>query len=115
MVYTGPFLYKLGQKIAIFRGFARFFFRTTGLLKLLIEFPDIFHWKSVKQLGVVLGAKCGPNEVQNYEKSRETGIINRFFHILHGEYTSKHTVMVVQTSEWKFKANIARNLTFEES
>ena len=42
--------------------------------------------------------------VQYHEKSKETGIINRFFHILHGEYLLKEKVVVVQTPEWKFRA-----------
>ena len=42
------------------------------------------------------------------------GIINWvFFHILYWEYLLKQEVVVVQTSEWKFKANIARNTIFE--
>ena len=42
------------------------------------------------------------------------GIINCFFfHILYWEYLLKQEVVVVQTSEWKFKANIARNTIFE--
>ena len=36
-----------------------------------------------------------------------------FLHILNGEYLLKQKVAVVQTPEWKFKANIARNATFE--
>ena len=36
-----------------------------------------------------------------------------FSHNLHGEYISKQEVVVVQTPEWKFKANIARNATFQ--
>ena len=48
------------------------------------------------------------------KKSKETGIINGgFFYILHGEYLSKNIVVVVQTPEWKFTVNIARNTTFE--
>ena len=42
------------------------FFGTTALqqkLLILIESPKIFHWKSTKKkkVGVVLGAKFGPN------------------------------------------------------
>ena len=42
------------------------FFRTTGMkqrLLILIESPNIFYWKSTKtkKVGVVLGAKFGPN------------------------------------------------------
>ena len=36
-----------------------------------------------------------------------------FSHILHREYILKQEVMVVQTPEWKFKANIAKNTTFQ--
>ena len=42
------------------------------------------------------------------------GIINRFFfYVLHVEYILKQKVVVIHTHEWKFKANIARNATFE--
>ena len=42
-----------------------------------------------------------------------TGItINRVFYLLDGEYLLKQKVVVVQTPEWKFKANIAKNTTF---
>ena len=42
------------------------------------------------------------------------GIIDHFFfRILHGEYLLKQKIVVLQTSEWKFKENIARNITFE--
>ena len=33
--------------------------------------------------------------------------------ILHGEYILKPEIVVLQTPEWKFKANIVRNSTFE--
>ena len=36
-----------------------------------------------------------------------------FSHILHGGYFLKHKVVVPQTPEGKFKANIARNAIFE--
>ena len=36
-----------------------------------------------------------------------------FFYILHGEYFFLKKIVVVQTPEWKFKANIARNVIFE--
>ena len=41
------------------------------------------------------------------------GIIDSFFHILHGEYLLKQEIVILQTSEWKYKENIARNITFE--
>ena len=48
------------------------------------------------------------------KKVKKTGIINSFFfHILHGRYLLKQKEVVVQTPEWKFKANIARNAIFE--
>ena len=48
-----------------------------------------------------------------WKKSKERGIINKFFHILRGEYLLKQKVVVAQTPEWKFKENIARNVTFK--
>ena len=36
-----------------------------------------------------------------------------FFYVLHSEYLLKHKVVVVQTPERKFKANIGRNATYE--
>ena len=47
------------------------------------------------------------------KKNKETGIINNFFHILHREYLLKQDVVVGKIFEWKSKANIARNATFE--
>ena len=47
------------------------------------------------------------------KKVRKLLSISFFFHFLHGEYLLNHKVVVVQTPEWKLKANIARNATFE--
>ena len=72
--------------------FGQIVFRTAGLqLKLLslIESPNIFHGKSA-----------------TLWKNKETGIVNRFFHIL-------QEVVVIEISEWKLKIKIARNTTFE--
>ena len=57
---------QIGPKKAIFRGFTRFFSELLDCNKLLIliESPNIFHWKSTttkKKVGVVLGAKFGLN------------------------------------------------------
>ena len=41
------------------------------------------------------------------------GLINSFFHILHGGYLQKQKEVVVQTPEWKFKTNKARNTIFQ--
>ena len=84
-----PFFHKLGQKIVIFKGFSKKILRTTGFqLKflILIEFHDIVHRKPAKknQIGCGLGAKFRPNYVQCCEKSKETGNVIRFFHILLG-------------------------------
>ena len=59
-----PVLHNLGRKIVIFRGFSKKFSELTGFqLKflLLIEFPNILHWKPAKEikLGVVLGQNLG--------------------------------------------------------
>ena len=90
-------------------------FRTTVFqlkLLILIESLYIFHWKAAKnQSGCDLGPKFEPNQVQC---CKIMDIINRvFFHILHGEYVPKQKVVVVQTSEWKFRSSIARSVTFE--
>ena len=61
---------------------------------------------------MVLGQNLGqirPNVV----KKKEWVLLIAFFHILHGEYLSKQKIEVLQTYEWKFKENIARNITFE--
>ena len=36
-----------------------------------------------------------------------------FVYILHEKYFLKQNAVVVQRLEWKFKANIARNVTFQ--
>ena len=115
-----PILHKLGQKLVIFRGFSKFFFRTTGFqlkLLMLIESSNIFHWKTGKknQIGCGLWGNLGQvrSNVVKKVKKRALSIVFFFFHILHGEYPLKQKLVVAKTSEWKFKANIARNATFE--
>ena len=46
------------------------------------------------------------------KKLKKLALSIGFSHILHGEYLLKHKVVVVQTPEWKFKANVARNTIF---
>ena len=58
---------------------------------------------------MVLG-QIRPNVVKKVKKQ---ALPIRFVHILHGEYLLKQKVVVVETLEWKFKASIARNTTFE--
>ena len=94
------------------------FFRTTGLqlnLLILIEFSNIFHWEAAnnKKKDWVLSwsevwAKLGP---MLWKKEKKLPLSISFSHILHGEYILKQEVVVVQTPEWKFKANIAINAT----
>ena len=64
------------------------------------------------QVGCGLGAKLGSNYVQCCKKSKETGNIIRFFHILLRDYLLKQEVVVVKPAEWKFMAAIARNNKF---
>ena len=56
-------------------------------------------------------AKLGP---MLSKKVKKLALSIGFSHILHREYILKQEVVVVQTPEWKFKANIARNATFQE-
>ena len=60
-----------------------------------------------------LGINLGQIRSNVVKKSKETGIINSCFHILHGGYLLKQKELVVQTLELEFKANMARNATFE--
>ena len=89
-----PVLHKLGRKIVIFRGFSKIFSKLyTGFqlnFLILIEFPNILHWKPAKknQIGCGLGAKFGPNYVQCCEKSKETGNIISFFSNFTQDYLS---------------------------
>ena len=58
----------------------------------------MFLWKPAKnKVGVVLGQNLGQIRSNVVKKSKETGNINRFFHILHGKYLLKQKVAVVQT------------------
>ena len=61
------------------------------------------------QSGCGLGAKLGPICV----KSKETGISNWFCSYFTWAIPFKVKSSVLQTPEWKFKANIARNSMFE--
>ena len=66
VAHNNPFSVQIGSKETIFKRFYQLFFRTAGLqhkLLILIVSPNIFHWKSAKEskVGVVFGAKFGPN------------------------------------------------------
>ena len=64
-------------------------------------------------MGVVLGQNLGQIRSNVVKNIKKRALLIGFFHILHGEYLLKQKVVVVQTPEWKFKTNIARNATFE--
>ena len=78
-------------------------------LLILIVSPNIFHWKSAKEskVGVVFGAKCGPNVLK---KNKGTGISMVFFHILHEVYIYKQKSSDYRNLEWKLKTILARNI-----
>ena len=58
------FLLRLDWKVVILWGFSKMLFRSTGFkltFFILIEFPNIFHWKQAKnQSWCGLGSKFGP-------------------------------------------------------
>ena len=60
---------------------------------------------------MVLGQNLGQIRPNVVKKVKKCALSIAFFHILHGEYL-KHKIVVLQTYEWKFKENIARNITF---
>ena len=61
---------------------------------------------------MVLGQNLGQIR-SNVVKKVKKQALSIFFHILHGGYLLKQKEVVVQTPEWKSKANIARKATFE--
>ena len=92
-------------------------FRTAGFqltFLILIEFPNIFHWKPAKKikLGVVLGQNFGKIISSIVKKVKKQAISLGFFHILLGDYLLKQEAVVVKPPEWKFIAIIARNTKF---
>ena len=93
------------------------FFRTTGFqlkLLILIESPSIFHGNPAKKtkVGMVLGQNLDQFRSNIVKKVKKLALLISVFNILHVEYILKQKVVVVQTSDWKFKAIIARNATF---
>ena len=77
---------------------------------ILFESPNILHWKPAKknQIRCGLRAKFGPNNVQCFEKSKETGNIIRFFSYFTWDYLLKQEAVVVKPPEWKFMVIIAK-------
>ena len=70
----------------------------------------MFHWKPEKKPKWVWS--WGQIRFNVVKKSKKPSIIS-FSCILHREYILKQEVVVVQTPGWQFKANIARNVTFQ--
>ena len=64
-------------------------------------------------MGVALGQNLGQIRPNIVKKVKKWLLSIAFFCILHWEYLLKKKIVVLQTSEWKFKENIARNITFE--
>ena len=65
---------------------------------------------------MVLGQYLGQIRSNVMKKVKKQALSIVFFHILNGEYLlhgEKQKAVVVQTPEWKCKANIARNTTFK--
>ena len=75
----------------------------------------MFHWKPAKKITKwswgKIRAKLGP---MLWKKVKELTLSIGFSHILHGKYILKQEVVVVQTPEWKFKANILEMPHFKD-
>ena len=81
---------------------------------LLIEFPNILHWKPAKKikLGVVLGQNLGQIMSNVVKKVKKQVISLGFFSYFTWDYLLKQEAVVVKPPEWKFIAIIARNTKF---
>ena len=64
---------------------------------------------------MVLGANFGPNKIQCCEKTKKLALPMGFFCLLYEEYILKQEAVVTEIPDWKLKAKIARNTTFEEN
>ena len=74
-----------------------------------------FIWSQQKnKVDEVLGQNLGQIMSNVMKEVNKLALSIGFFHILHGEYILKQEVLVAKTPKWKSKANIARNVTFEE-
>ena len=69
--------------------------------------------KKKLKMDVVFGQNLGQIRSNVVKKSKETGIINRFFSYFAQGIHFKARRVVIQTPGWKFKANIARNAIFQ--
>ena len=89
MAHGEPSFPEAGPKNSNFWRFQQNFFRTTAFLLnvlILIEFPNIFHWKPAKKvkLGVLLGQKLDQIMPNVVKKIKKQVISLGFFHILPG-------------------------------
>ena len=89
VAHEDPIFAQVGPKNSNFQRFQQNFLRTTGFqLKflILIEFPNIVHWKPAKKikLGVVLGQNLGQIMSNVVKKVKKQVISLGFFHILLG-------------------------------
>ena len=117
VAHGDPIFAQVGQKNGNFQRFLATTGTTGFQLRLLMlsESPNIFHQKPGRrnQIGCSLGAKFGPNQAQCCGKSKEMGIINSFFSYFTWGVPFKAKNSGLQTSEWKFKENTARSITYE--
>ena len=117
VAHGDPIFAQVGPKNSNFQRFQQKFFRTAGFqLKclILIEFPNILHWKPAKKpkLGVVLGQNLGHIMSNVLKIVKKQAISLSFLHILLREYLLKQKVVVVKPPVWKFMAIIAKNVKF---
>ena len=105
MVHGDPNFAQVGQKMVL-EVLATFFSELLdSYLLILIESPNIFHWKSAKKIkvGVALGQNLGQIRSNVVQKVKERVLLIGFFHMLHREYLLKQKAVVVQTAEWKVR------------
>ena len=62
---------------------------------------------------MVLEQNLGQIKSNVLKKVKKLALSIAFFHILHGEYLLNEKLVVQQTPKWKFKAVIAKNVTFD--
>ena len=65
-------------------------------------------------MDLVLGQNLGQIRSNFFGKVTKQALAISFFHILQEEYLLKEKVVVVQTSEYKFKPKTTGTVTFEE-
>ena len=85
---------------------------------MLIAFPNIFHQKPEKKIkvDVVLGQNLGQIRPSVVKKVKKQLLSTGFFsYFKWGIPFKAKSSACVHTPEWKFKANIATNATFEGS